>query len=232
MNLDISLKNLLNLLVATPNIQLLKLFFVNKTDLIRTNQKMKDSELLPEISDIIIYECDSAMARLIGFLPADSIRSLTIKTGELEHLKIGLKRQKSIKKMNLMSEIATPIPVDLLKNLMLTHLTLSVERTENLSELFAQQTSLVFLDVSATVIDDKSFLKITKLLNIEELIVNISGVSLGAFASITNLKNIKCLSLSGGTNQHFKALIHLENFSLEKLDDVSKSAIEELERKV
>lgn len=220
MNVDISMENLLDLLAATPRVKLLKLFFVRNTEAFNLN-RMENlfASCLPEISDLIIYEC-SLIASLIEFLPPNSVKSITIKAEPNEHLDINLQHQKSIVKLNLSSEAEEPLPIDLFENLKLTHLSLNVKSAENLSTLLAQQTSLVFLDISSIVIDNETFLRITELSGLEKLKLNVSEISLDIFVSITKLINLKCLSLGGGLQSYWEVISH-GRFKLEKFEIIN-----------
>lgn len=162
MNVDIAMSNLITLLNFTPNLKLLKLFFVNKNDVSKNMMLPKlDEEPLPAIPDVIMYECGSSINILIKRLPENSIKSLTIKTRHWEILATALQQQKSIVKMNLMSEDEAQLPSNLLDGLKLTHLTLDVKNTKGLKEIIAKQSHLIMLDTSGMIMGNDILEKIS-----------------------------------------------------------------------
>lgn len=201
MNVEVPMKFLLEILSLTPNLKLLKLFFINQ-DCCNFPSTV-EHDPLPPVSDIIIYECGAAVDWLIEYLPANSIKSLTMKSVGFTNLKLILKNQTSIVKMNLMSDSENPTPNDLLDDFKLTNLILNLKNGQNLSELLDKQHELTFLDVSSMIIDDAVLIKIFQLQKLGNLSFNVSGCSLDVFMRIHRLKNLKILSLTGASNELF-----------------------------
>lgn len=125
---------------------------------------------------------------LIGCLPENSIKSLTLKTNDWGNLKEGLEAQKSIVKMNLSSENEAACPSDLLGDLKLTHLTLNFSNNKGVNELIALQSELVELEIAGMIINNDIFKTISQLPKIEKLTINLSGVSLNVLRSMSGRK--------------------------------------------
>lgn len=207
MNVEISIDNLLELLVFAPNLKILKLFFVHENW--KPNKLKKySSETLPLIDNLMIYECNRSMASIVEYLPENSIKSLTIKTNDIETLM--LRHQPSIIKMNLTYHGESPIPVDLLANQQLTHLTVNVRNSENLLEIVSPQNSLKFLDSIGTIIDNDTFGAITKLPQLDKLMVNVSGISHSIFSAFSGMKSLKSLTLKNVSFRHLNILKHCD----------------------
>jgi len=176
MNVDISMINLLKLLMWTPNLKLLKMFFVSQND----NEKPKklpkfQEEDLPWITDVIMYECGSEMNWLMSHLPENSVKSFTLKTTNWDNLKTILSRQKSITKINLSSDNEEPILSNLLDDLKLSHLSLNMKIAKGLSNVIEQQSGLKLIDTAGMIIDSEMFDAISKLRKMTKLTVNDSG---------------------------------------------------------
>lgn len=206
MNVEVPMKFLLEILSLTPNLKLLKLFFINQD--CQNFYGSVNHDLLPPVSDIIIYECGASIHWFIEHLPANSIKSLTIKSVGFYNLKLILKNQASIVKMNLMSDSENPLPNDLLDDFKLTNLMLNLQNGKNLSTLLDKQHELTFLDVSRMIINNDALIKISQLQKLEKLSFNVSGCSLNVFMRIHRLKNLKFLSLSGALNEHFVSMLY------------------------
>lgn len=226
MNIDIPIKWLLELLSFTPNLKFLKLFFVNKGDLGMFEFQQDFQNKLPEITDVIIYECGESISdNLVTSLPAGSIKSFTIKCDNFFYLGDSLEQQKNIKKINLTCDES--VPVDLLTDLKLTHLTLNTANGEDLAEILSQQTELQFLDTNAMPLDTEAFKAILDLDHLEDLNISVEKVSIGAFSFISELTKLKRLSLSGGFPIHLVVLTSLNDFKLQKLSYVNIEPVEE-----
>lgn len=220
MNVNVSIVNLLILFHMTPHLKLLKLFFVNKTDNQKKPRSLSEApkDELPAIEDLIIYECGRSMEWLMEYLRDDTVLSLTIRTEGYNDLINAFRSQSNILKMNLMCDDDSPPPVNLLKKLRLTHLTLNLKRFDNLSEILAQQQELEFLDTSAMTIDNDTFLAITKLPLLAVLAVNVSSVSHIVFTSIAQMQQLRILTLKRATFKALSILLDIQSLELKTLE--------------
>lgn len=223
MNVKVSICNLLTLLKFTPNLKLLKLFFVHTT-----NDEMDPGRIsklpedfLSEIPDLILVDCGPSVEDLIEYLPENSVRSLTIKANELSDFRYAIKDQLSIVKLNLICTSITPLPSDSLEDLKLTHLTMDVRSAQNASDIIGKQKNLKFLDVSQTIIDNETFSEITQLPRLETLLVDASGISHHIFVSIAKLKSLKHLTLNHASEVYLIRLMRLGGVCLETFNVVN-----------
>lgn len=203
----------MELLSFTTNLEFLKLFFVNK-EMFDFHRDFQND--LPAITDVIIYECGQSLQyNLMPCLPAGSIKSFTIKCDDFLYLGGSLGQQKNIKKINLTCEKS--VPIDLLSDLKLTHLTLNTASGKYLADILSQQTELQFLDMNMMTLDNESFIAIMGLKNLENLTISVAKVPIAAFSFIPNLTKLKRLSFSGGFPIHLEVLSRLNNFKLQEL---------------
>lgn len=214
MNVKIKLADLSDLLSFCPNLKMMFLYFVNQNahNEVLNVQRFYDDPL-PEIKDIVIYECGDSVLGILSQLPKDSVKSLTIKIEKsFEALKDSLPQQRTIKKLNLISDSNEDLTGDFFENLpQLTHLTLNLKQKENLPAIIACNRGLTALDIGDMEIDDIVFMEVVQLPLLEKLIIDCSAVSVATFISLESVKGLKFLSVISISPTHFEVLATIKS---------------------
>lgn len=217
MNLELSVTKLLTFLSYIDDFHTLKLFFLEQSHEKQETIKVPP-DALPFIENIIVYDCDLPVLKMITYLQPNSIRSLTIKVANFDELEETLKKQHSIVKLSLNCSQVVPVPDNLFAGHEFTHLTLNVAPLVNLAEFLTQfMVTLQFLDICNS-IDNETFGAITEMPNLNRLCVNFADVSEIHLIKITKLKKLSSLVLHGGTLLHLEVLVSLKRFHLDFFD--------------
>lgn len=169
---------------------------------------------LPKLRKLKIEECDFQTPVVLNSIPADVLHELafSFEPNDKTRFQSFFNRQKNIKKL----EISNPYLISF-GHLQLEHLKIS--SGVDFVVTVGQQPNLRYLDFTAQVIDDKVFVAVTKLANLEVLRIRIEGVSITAFRTISNLTKLRELRLESHSEQDYG---HLFELSITRCDNLEK----------
>lgn len=226
---------LLEILSSTSNIERLELadICVNREKRAKSsaNQRCTDTLSVNKLKSLLIMACEDPFHTIFNFLPAGILTELKI-TCDPDELKSILSRQFNVKKLVFQhyqdeEEDNEKFSTDLFNEIELDSLTLTLINVTNveIATVLMKQTKLKSLTVNsdffdATAPDDRIMDAIADMSELEELSIDATEFSLGSFAKIQNLKNLKELTLicKGYSAAKQKTLAEWQNASLRKLN--------------
>lgn len=218
---------LLNLL---PNLESLQLSSWNKKF---SGEIPENSLQLSNLKSIDISECGEFVLEFLATaLPDNTLETLKetrVRDGDANFSAL-IAKQKSIKNLDISGmDFKTFAPLQELKLKKLRAVIYKsdekqAEQAEFLKNLISSQTSLTCLDLlddsaySHTFVDDTIFAEITKLSNLETLIISVDGVSqISGFEGLNKLKELHLKTCREKSLEIFKELAAIGSESVERL---------------
>lgn len=227
---SVNASTIVELLNLLPNVQEIEFSSWNKEF---DGTAPTDSLNLPSLKLIEISECNNFILEFLATaLPDNSIESLNVqrvRDGDANFSAL-ITKQKSIKNLDIAGmEFVTFKPLQALKLNKLRAVIYKCDEAHEKQALFlksviSSQKELTHLDLlddsaySHTFVDDAMFTEITKLANLQTLIISVDGIS--QISGIEDLSKLKDLQLKTNRDKSlavFKELSEISNSSVERL---------------